>query len=94
MWGGDYYFRTDKSTKFFFITLKTQPPEKVVEMFQRLRSDGKRMLQNIIELAYFMRGSVQYNDLLLTMSFGERDLISEFISKRLEQESKSMSPNY
>lgn len=63
-------------------------------MFQRLRSDGKKMLENVIEIAYFMRGAVQYNDLLLTMSYGERDLLSNFISKRLELESKSTNPNY
>lgn len=63
-------------------------------MFQRLRSEGKTLLETVIELVYFMRGAVQYNDMLLTMSFGERDLIASFISKRLDIESKSINPNY
>lgn len=63
-------------------------------MFQRLRSDGQQMLENVVELVYFMRGAVQYNDMLLTMSFGERDLIAAFVSKRLDVESNSVNPNY
>lgn len=41
----------------------------------------------IVELTYFMRGSIQYHD-MLHMSIPERNAISEFISSHLERELK------
>ena len=63
-------------------------------MFGRLRSDGRRIIESVVELAYFMRGSMSYEDILLRMSFAERDIAETFIRKRLEAESKKPNPVY
>lgn len=55
--------------------------------------ERKRSLDEIIQLVYFMRGSVQYRD-MMNMTLIERQAISEFIEKRLEAESKKMYPIY
>jgi len=41
-----------------------------------------------------MRGSVNYEHILLRMSYGERDIMEGFVKERLETESKSPHPNY
>ena len=63
-------------------------------MFSKFRSEGTRIIENIIELAYFMRGSMKYEDILLRMSFAERDLAEAFIKRRLEAEGKKPNPVY
>lgn len=62
-------------------------------MFKRMDVERKRSLDEIIQLVYFMRGSVQYRD-MMNMTLIERQAISEFIEKRLEAESKKMYPIY
>jgi hypothetical protein len=62
-------------------------------MFQQMKKDSESILNEIIHLVYFMRGSIQYHDMLLMSRF-ERSLIGEFIERRLEQEKEKMYPIY
>lgn len=59
-----------------------------------MKGDIKRIVDNILELSYFMRGAVSYEYALMNMSVAERDRAFTFINKRLESESKSMYPVY
>lgn len=58
-----------------------------------MQRERKRLLRSIVQLVYFMRGSIQYND-MLNMSLVERETVNDFIQERLETESKKMYPNY
>lgn len=62
-------------------------------MFIQMSVDRKRILHSIIQLVYFMRGAIQYKD-MMNMSLVERDAVGEFIEKRLEQEAKKTYPTY
>ena len=53
----------------------------------------ENIIESAISIVYFMRGSVQYND-ILTLSYYERHVMSTFIQKRLEAEADKMNPNY
>ena len=53
----------------------------------QLTRDTRQILEHVVELTYFMRGSIQYND-MMHMSIPERIAISEFISNHLEKELK------
>jgi len=55
--------------------------------------ERRRIIKSIVQLAYFMRGSVQYHH-LMNMSLVEREIINEFIEERLEAEGKKMYPVY
>ncbi len=63
-------------------------------MFLVLQDEASILIKSIIEMAYFMRGSMSYESILLTMSYAERQLVTDFIKARLEQESKSPHPVY
>ena len=63
-------------------------------MYSRLNRETKIIIENAIQLAYFMRGSMLYNDIIYSMSYIERDMAMEFIGKRLEQEKKNPHPVY
>ncbi len=63
-------------------------------MILTLQDDAKLLIKNVIDLAYFMRGGMSYETILLTMSFAERQLVSDFLKERLDQESKSSHPVY
>jgi len=76
------------------VTRRTGDAVKINEMYARLNRESKSIINNAIQLAYFMRGSMIYNDIMYSMSFVERDMAMEFVNKRLEQESKSMHPVY
>ncbi len=63
-------------------------------MILTLQDDAKLLIKNVIDLAYFMRGGMSYETILLTMSFAERQLVSDFLKERLDQESKSSQRVY
>ena len=62
-------------------------------MIERLKREARAIVHNCIELAYFMRGAVQYHDMLLTTP-AERQIFSDFIEGRLESQKKSPFPVY
>jgi len=62
-------------------------------MFNDFRRDAANTVKSVIRLVYFMRGSISYQE-LMNMSYAERDMVSEFISGRLEQEAKRIHPVY
>ncbi len=63
-------------------------------MYNKLNRDTKLIINNIIQLAYFMRGAMLYNDIMYSMSFIERDMAMAFVNERLEQEGKNPHPVY
>jgi len=63
-------------------------------MYQSLHRETRMLIDNAIQLAYFMRGSMDYRDILYSMSYIERDMAMNFINKRLEQESGNPHPIY
>lgn len=62
-------------------------------MFNDMRSDIAKTIKAVIQLVYFMRGSISYND-MMNMTHMERDMVNDFISERLEMEAKRMHPVY
>jgi hypothetical protein len=62
-------------------------------MFDQMNQERKRLMSHIVQLVYFMRGSIQYKD-MYEMSKVERDAINDFIEGRLELETKKTYPIY
>lgn len=61
-------------------------------MFAGFQRDVRRLLEQITEISYYMRGSIQYES-VMERSFVEREIMIDFIKKRLEQEAKRPFPN-
>ena len=62
-------------------------------MVNDLEGQAKAILSGCIEMTYFMRGGIQYED-FMELSPMERKLISAFLDKRLEAEGKRLNPVY
>ena len=62
-------------------------------MFKVLNDSFKSLIREVIELVYFMRGSIQYEE-MMHRTPGERELMSDFISERIKQEIRNPNPNY
>lgn len=62
-------------------------------MFTGFRREVRELIDSVIRLIYFMRGSISYNDMMY-MTYVEREAVSDFVAERLEQESKRMNPVY
>lgn len=58
-----------------------------------MNKERRRLLEDVIQLVYFMRGAIQYTN-MLDMTYVERQAVGDFISKRLEEEAKKMYPTY
>lgn len=93
MWRADRTKRSDQSSYFFYIVLRQGSQDEIISMFKRLQYDAKELIKSCISLAYFMRGSIPYEEMLRRTHI-EREMITEFINDRLEQESKRMHPVY
>lgn len=76
------------------MTRRTGSVDQINNMYKSLNRDTSAIIEGVIQLAYFMRGSMIYNDIMYSMSYIERDMAMEFINKRLEQESKNPHPIY
>lgn len=59
-------------------------------MFGRMKKDTEAIIAKVVQLVYFMRGAIQYQDMMF-MSAGERDIIDQFVKDRLEAESQKPS---
>lgn len=94
MWQNDRYQNTNQSNKFFYVTRQSGDVDDIKNMYARLNRDIKTIIHNALYLAYFMRGSMLYNDIIYSMSYVERDMALEFIKQRMEQESKNPHPVY
>ena len=62
-------------------------------MVADLEGQSKKIKQHCIELAYFMRGAIQYQD-FYDLTPEERKLIGEFLERRMEIEGKRQHPVY
>lgn len=62
-------------------------------MFANFAAESRALIKSIVELVYFMRGSISYDDMMHRTAV-ERQIFSEFIDSRLEQEKKKMNPIY
>lgn len=76
------------------MTLKVGSAEDVQNLFNRLTRDTRQIIDHVIQLTYFSRGSIQYDYILKNMCFAERQMLGDFINKRMEIESKSPHPVY
>ena len=74
--------------------LKGGSKEDQTAYFNKLKKEAEIMVKSVGELAYYMRGALQYDHIMLRMSRGEREVLESFINKRLEQEMKSPHPVY
>jgi len=62
-------------------------------MFKELQREAQMILDGVIELTYWMRGAITYEE-MLRRTHGERDRISAFVEKRLSVEAKKPYPQY
>lgn len=62
-------------------------------MFLELEGQKKTLIKDTVELTYFMRGAIQYND-ALELTAMEREIHTTFLNKHLDKEVKKINPNY
>lgn len=75
------------------MTLRSGNPADIQQMFEQLRESSRALIKNTIQLVYFMRGAISYNEMML-LTPGERDIIADFLKERLDSESQRLHPNY
>lgn len=93
MWKGGKDHCSNESSCFFYLTLKSKDVDAIQSMFSRLRAEAKILLNEAIQLAWFMRGSIQYKE-FLDMTPLERDLVKDFISNHMEKIKDHPYPQY
>ncbi len=52
-----------------------------------MKKKVNNLLQEVVQLVYFMRGSIQY-DAMMHMTPAERSIVQEFVRERLDNEAK------
>ena len=62
-------------------------------MLADLEGQSKAIISSCIEIVYFMRGAIQYEE-FMEITPMERKLFSHFLEKRMEMEGKRMHPVY
>lgn len=62
-------------------------------MFTRFQNEIQLVVDNVIELCWYMRGSISYEEMMFRTP-GERQRILKFIENRMESQKKAMYPVY
>lgn len=62
-------------------------------MIDGMAKDVRSLLKQAVEIAWFSRGSIQY-ETALAMSPLERDITIEFVNNRLDAQKKNPNPVY
>jgi hypothetical protein len=62
-------------------------------MFAKYNKEIRMLLRGLVQIAYYMRGAVQIDE-LKNMTHVEREMMVEFIEKRLEIEKDKPFPQY
>jgi hypothetical protein len=73
--------------------LREGKPAEIKEMIDRMQSESRALLKALINLVYFMRGSISYAE-MMWMTFAEREMIKEFLDDRFEIEKNRSTPIY
>jgi hypothetical protein len=66
-------------------------PEGVSKLIDDMEKECSDIKNNALSLTWYMRGGVQYND-VLNMSYEERIMINKLIESNLETTKKSQLP--
>jgi hypothetical protein len=77
--------------KFFRIRLLTLDDQELEDLVESFEKQSKDIRNDALKLAWFMRGSVQYEHILL-MSHAERQMIGSIIKENMETTKKSGLP--
>lgn len=75
----------------FFSTIRMGTREDIVQMFKNMTKIRENIIESVISLVYFMPGSVQYNN-VMSLSYYERQVMNQFIERRLEIEKNKINP--
>ena len=73
--------------------LKTGTQEDKIQMFNQLQREARNLIHRVVELVYYMRGSISYTE-MMEMTYPERQIVSEFLENRMEMEKKNPHPVY
>lgn len=73
--------------------ISTGDSERISSMINALGLDVRNLLNQAVEIAWYSRGSIQY-ETALGMSPLERDIAIEFVNKRMESQKKNPNPIY
>jgi hypothetical protein len=65
--------------------------EEIVEYIDKLDKDAKAIRRDLLQICWFMRGSITYDDAAM-LSFEDRQIISEIIKKNMETTKESGLP--
>ena len=65
--------------------------EEIGELLERMEKDSKAINSGIIEMCWYMRGGITYNE-LMNMSHNDRLIILDLIKKNMEMTNKTGLP--
>lgn len=68
-------------------------PSRIASMIDSMAHDVRNLLKQAVEIAWYSRGSIQY-ETALAMSPLERDIAIEFVNNRMELQKKNPTPVY
>ena len=66
-------------------------PEDMVAYFRQLENQSKALKEEALRLAWYMRGSVSYDEAML-LSDSDREIIGKIVKENLETAKKSGMP--
>jgi hypothetical protein len=70
--------------------MRSKDKKRINDYVYQLSKETSGIIEEVIELTYYMRGSIQYSDMMM-LSVPERTAVNDFIDKRFEAELKKPS---
>ena len=74
--------------------LSTGDQDSIKKMFAELRGEAKALVKQLVQITFYMRGGVQYSDLLLNRTRAEREIMFDFVEENIKSQKGNMSIVY
>lgn len=78
-----YGRNSNESCKFFLRVIRQGNPERTGSLITQLGKETRDLINSILEIVYYMRGSISYHE-CLAMSPGERDIAVDLINRQFK----------
>lgn len=74
--------------------LSTGDQQAITKMFAEQRGEAKALVKQLVQIAFYMRGGIQYSDLLLNRTRAEREIMFDFVEENIKSQKGNMSIVY
>jgi len=86
------YKSNDGLFKFFRKQILVLPESKILELANRYEGEAKQIKNDMYRIAWYMRGSLTYDDIFYKISAEDKEILNGIIKENIDLTTKTKMP--